>query len=259
MAAAAAAQESAVASPNQKEVLSFWFGEEEYLRVARDPLAWPEEANKRWFFGGKEVDDAIRSRFLPLLGGEEEDGGNAAPKPLQRWLDDDLAEAAASPSSFLPLRALAGIVVMDQFSRNAFRGSPRAFALDAEALRWSRALIDSGLHRRLAPAARLFVLLPFEHSEDLETQRESVRLFEQMRDDAVAAAAAAAAAGAEAGVEAEATAALLTNTQGTLDFAQKHLDVIQKWGRFPGRNAALGRESTEAEREGLASGTIAKW
>jgi uncharacterized protein (DUF924 family) len=256
MAATPAADDARAAA-----VLSYWFGGDDYKRVASDRLSWPPaEVNKRWFFGGKEVDDEIRARFLPLLdelAATAEGDGNDA-KSARRWLDADL-EASSSSScaeSLLPLRALAGIVAMDQFSRNAFRGTPRAFALDAEALRWSRALVGRGLHRRLAPAARLFVLLPFEHAECLETQRESVELFKEMLADAEKAAAAAAA-GAR-GEEAAATT-VVSNARSTLEFAEKHLAVIEKWGRFPGRNAALGRESTTEEAEGLASGAIARW
>lgn len=258
--AASAPDGGAAADARAAAVLAYWFGgEDAYKHVAS--LAWPPaEVNRRWFFGGKEVDDEIRARFLPLLdelaAATEGDGDDGA-KSARRWLDADQEASSSSSSSadFLPLRALAGIVAMDQFSRNAFRGTPRAFALDAEALRWSRALVERGLHRRLAPAARLFVLLPFEHAECLETQRESVRLFKEMLADAEKAAAA----GAAGGDEAAAAATVVSNARSTLEFAEKHLAVIEKWGRFPGRNAALGRESTAEEAEGLASGAIARW
>jgi uncharacterized protein (DUF924 family) len=251
-----AADAASSVPPDAASVLSFWFGPD-YARVAADPLAWPAEGNKRWFFGGEEVDAEIKAQFLPLIDALSSPSP-PSPSPLC-WLDDDLAKASDDDASFLPLRALAGVIAMDQFSRNAFRGTPRAFALDEQALRWSRALVGAGLHRRLAPAARLFLLLPFEHSEDLEMQRESLRLFEEMAKDAAEAAAGGGKAGAGAEEEGLAAVALQRNTQGTLDFARKHLEVIERWGRFPGRNAALGRESTVEEAEGLANGTIAKW
>jgi len=295
MASSAAAKANASASapplPSHEEVLSFWFGES-WREAVRDPLAWPAEAGKKWFYGGAAVDEEVRARFLPLIeafsggGGQQQEpqtdanptSSTTSSSCCTRWLEDDLAAAAAAHSSdgdFLPLRALAGVVAMDQLSRHAHRGMARAFALDGRALAWSRALLrgpvpspdggggggGAGLYRRLAPAARLFALLPFEHSEDPGTQAEGVALFEEMAADARAAAAAAPNAEGSVDGDANASAArlLVDNTSRCLESARQHRDAIERWGRFPGRNAALGRESTAEEAEGLSSGAIARW
>lgn len=115
---------------------------------------------------------------------------------------------------------LALIVVLDQFSRNLHRDDPRAFACDAKALALARDALDRGVDRELGAAERGFVYMPFQHSEDIEDQRRSVALFEALGGEAA-------------------------------DYARRHLEVIERYGRFPGRNAALGRASTPEEREYL--------
>ena len=124
-----------------------------------------------------------------------------------------------------PDGALALIVLLDQLSRNVFRGTAEAFAGDAKALSLARLLVAEGDDRGLAPNQRLFAYLPFEHAETLAGQNESVRLFEHLRD---------------------------TLGGGTVDYAHRHRDVILRFGRFPHRNASLGRVSTVAEAEYLA-------
>ncbi|MFT3817901.1 MAG: DUF924 family protein [Rubrivivax sp.] len=120
------------------------------------------------------------------------------------------------------LGALARIVVLDQLTRNAYRDTPRAFAGDALALAAARALVASGRDRKLKPLQRGFVYLPFEHSESAADQDESLRLFGQLA--------------AEHPAQAEA-----------LEWARRHHAVIARFGRFPHRNAILGRESTVEE------------
>lgn len=129
------------------------------------------------------------------------------------------AEWAAQP--------LAEILLLDQFTRNVFRGQPRAFAGDGRALALAQALVASGADRRLTTIERWFAYLPFEHAESLALQDESVRLFSALA--------------AEDGRLADA-----------LDYAERHRDVIRRFGRFPHRNAVLGRTSTAAEQEYLA-------
>jgi uncharacterized protein (DUF924 family) len=122
--------------------------------------------------------------------------------------------------------ALARIVVLDQFTRNVFRGQARAFAGDAKALAASRDLIRAGRDLALAPLQRVFAYLPLEHSESIDDQRECVTRFQ----------------------------ALALEYPGAADYetyARKHLDVIERFGRFPHRNAALGRVSTPDEIEFL--------
>ena len=131
-----------------------------------------------------------------------------------------------------PRGALALLLLLDQFPRNLFRGSAEAFASDAHARAVARrAVLDRGFDLALSPTARLFLYLPFEHGEALADQDLSVALFEGLRDIPAHAA-----------------------PQGTIDYAWRHRVVIQRFGRFPHRNAALGRESTPAEQAWLAAG-----
>ena len=122
--------------------------------------------------------------------------------------------------------ALARIVVLDQFTRNVFRDTPRAFAGDAQALAAARAMVARGDDLRLAAVRRWFAYLPFEHAENLDDQREALRLFERLGQDAPALA-------------------------GLLEWAQKHHVIIERFGRFPHRNALVGRTSTADEVEFL--------
>jgi len=124
-----------------------------------------------------------------------------------------------------PLGALALVIVLDQFSRNTCRGRPTAFEADARALEVARQLVASGAHVDLpTPEHRVFAYLPFEHAESLEAQRESVRLF-----------------------EAHARETGETGKGSYVDYAHRHAAVIERFGRFPHRNAALGRSSTDEE------------
>jgi Uncharacterized protein conserved in bacteria len=118
--------------------------------------------------------------------------------------------------------ALALVILLDQFPRNLFRGKRQAFAFDGHALAIAEAALLRGHDRGLAPLRRRFLYLPFEHSESLPDQRHCVRLFEQAGDD----------------------------PEG-LDYARRHLEVIERFGRFPHRNEALERETTPEEEEFL--------
>jgi uncharacterized protein (DUF924 family) len=120
---------------------------------------------------------------------------------------------------------LALIVLLDQFSRNLHRGSPEAFAADPQAQHLARRAVALGFDQTLHPIERMFVYLPFEHSEDLADQDESVRLFETLR---------------------------LSLGDATAEYAWRHRDLIRRFGRLPHRNAALGRESTAEELAYLA-------
>jgi len=121
---------------------------------------------------------------------------------------------------------LARIVVLDQFSRNLFRDDARAFAADPLALAAAREAIARGLERPLLPVERQFIYLPFEHSESIEDQRYCC--------------------------ERMATLKTFPETRDLYDWAVKHLRVIERFGRFPHRNAVLGRPSTPEELEYLA-------
>jgi uncharacterized protein (DUF924 family) len=140
---------------------------------------------------------------------------------IDAGLRGELAHWAAQP-----LSALALIVLLDQCTRNTRRGTAGMFAGDVQALAAARALVAAGENLRLAGVQRQFVYLPFEHSEALADQIECLRLFEQLGRDEPALA-------------------------GLLEWAQKHHDVVARFGRFPHRNAALGRASTAEEVEFL--------
>ena len=143
---------------------------------------------------------------------------------IEQALAGGIDDWAAAPLAALP--ALARVIVLDQFPRNTYRGSARAFAGDAMALQGARALVASGLDRELTGVQRMFVYLPFEHAEDRAHQRTSLQLFAQLGRDEPALA-------------------------GLSEWAQRHHDVVERFGRFPHRNAALGRASSSDELEFL--------
>jgi uncharacterized protein (DUF924 family) len=121
-----------------------------------------------------------------------------------------------------PLGSLALIVVLDQFSRNIHRATPEAFAGDAGALAAARRMVDMGADRSLpSPQHRAFVYLPFEHAESNEAQARSVRLFEALERE--------------------------TGLRGYVGYARRHAEIVARFGRFPHRNAVLGRPSTNEE------------
>ncbi len=131
-----------------------------------------------------------------------------------------------------PEGALALLLLLDQFPRNLFRGKPEAFASDAHARVIARkAVLARGFDLKLTTTQRVFLYLPFEHGEAMKDQNLSVALFEGLRDIPDHA-----------------------KPGGTIDYAWRHWHVIRDFGRFPHRNAALGRESTAAELAWLAAG-----
>jgi uncharacterized protein (DUF924 family) len=131
-------------------------------------------------------------------------------------------------SAFLddPLTALTAVILFDQLPRNMFRGEAEQFATDHLALAIARAAVDRGLDDRLQSKERGFLYMPFEHSEILADQKRSLQLFTALGDDYL------------------------------LGFAKKHHDVIERFGRFPHRNAILGRAPRQAE---IAAGDVAPW
>jgi uncharacterized protein (DUF924 family) len=184
------------------DVLDFWFG--------APPLAPRPE----WFRKSEAFDARVRERFAPLV-------------------EQALAGDLPAPWHATPAGRLAQIILLDQFTRNLFRGSARAFAGDERALALATAMVGSGEHATLHPLQRWFVYLPFEHAEQLALQDQSVRLFGEL------------AAGAAEGSE------LAASLHDALDYAHRHRDVIQRFGRYPHRNAALGRQSSPQEQAWL--------
>ena len=172
------------------DVLTFWFGLE------------PE----RWWKADPELDDEVRRRFLKLWTEKRE-------LPFPKFLGH-------------PLTALAAVILFDQFPRNMFRGHAEQFATDHLALQVARGAVDKAFHNELAKDEKVFLYMPFEHSEDMADQRRSVALFTALGDGFF------------------------------LGFAQKHHDVIARFGRFPHRNSMLGRAPRPDE---IAAGDVFPW
>jgi uncharacterized protein (DUF924 family) len=173
------------------DVLDFWFD-----RLGR----------KSWFVKDAAIDAEIRDRFAPLI--------------------DEINVREVEDSVSSPAHALATVIVLDQLSRNVYRGTPRAFAYDELARGISRLAIALGLDQRLPAERRVFLYMPFEHSEAYADQLRSVELIGALGD-------------------AEYTR-----------YAEAHRDVIERFGRFPHRNAILGRTSRSAE---IAAGDVVPW
>ena len=176
-------------------VLDFWF-----LPKGSEGYGMPRTA---WFGKDPQLDDLIGRRFgaqieLALAGA------------LRHW--DWTGQEGV----------LARILLLDQFTRNAGRGTPAAFAGDALALEAAHQLVATGADRLLLPVQRWFAYMPFEHAEDLALQNQSVALFEQL-------------------------SASGPGLDGVLDFARRHRDVIARFARFPQRNGILGRASSPEE------------
>jgi len=178
--------------PRAQSILTFWFG-----AGGRDP---------RWFEKSSTFDDEVRERFLALH-------AEAARGALAQWKKQ-------------PDECLALIVALDQFPRNMFRGTPRAFATDALALDVARHAVAQGYDRAMRPLERMFVYLPFEHAESLQEQERACELTKPL--DA------------------------FPETNDVYRYALAHRGIIARFGRFPHRNAILGRASTAEEIEFLA-------
>lgn len=196
--------------PSPATVHAFWFG-----GSASSPEVLKTHA-PLWFNGGEAFDRLLTAQFRALL--ETLSAGPMA----HDW-------AARGPRE-----RLSAIIVLDQMSRNIFRGTPRAFAQDMLALHLCKEGLAAGADRQLSEVERLFFYLPLEHSEALIDQERCVALFTALAEDA--------------GTD------FSEFIKGTLDYAHQHLDVIRTFGRFPHRNAAVGRASTPAEEAWLAEG-----
>ena len=163
-------------------------------------------------------------------------------KPEQWWksdpaLDEEIRERFQNRwgeerrlpvDSFLddPLTALAAVILFDQFPRNMFRGDAEQFATDHLALAIAKGAVDRGFDEKLPPQERPFLYMPFQHSEAIADQKRSLQLFTALGDDYL------------------------------LGYAKKHHDLIERFGRFPHRNAMLGRAPRPAE---VAAGDVFPW
>ncbi len=165
-----------------EKVLAFWFD---------------ELTSEDWFRSSDELDNKIRDRFSGLHA--------------------ELAKGPTPETRSNPDAALAATIVLDQFSRNMFRGEPGAFASDTVALEVARHAVDHGLDAQLPDDRRWFLYMPFMHSEVLSDQERCIDLLKQNSSD------------------------------NLVKYAVEHRDIIARYGRFPHRNRVLGRESTPDE------------
>ncbi|GFR51927.1 hypothetical protein Agub_g14413 [Astrephomene gubernaculifera] len=207
-----------------RAVLEYWFGPE--FATSEESFV-PKDKMRLWFQGGPDVDQYITEHF-----------GNDV-----RLVGEGKYDSWSHNGN--PLSTLAGIVLMDQFTRNIHRGQPAAFQLDSQALAWADRAVAEGADQRLPPMLRYFVYMPYMHAEDLAVQERGVQLFRTATETTAAAG--------------PACAAAASCLRMALSYAEAHRDVIASWGRFPHRNAILGRESTAAEVAGLADGSIKKF
>ncbi|CAN5515621.1 DUF924 family protein [soil metagenome] len=190
------------------EILAFWLGD----GLA---LGWPtQNLNERWFRGGTALDQEIEARF-----------GNAVRLAVQGGLHDWEAGLHSR---------LALVLLLDQFTRNVFRGSAQAFGGDARAQQLVLQTLAHQQDLELPWVGRVFLYMPLMHAEDVALQEKCVACFSQLVADA--------------------PAALKPQLQGNLDFARQHHDIIVRFGRFPYRNAALGRPSSAEETAFLLTG-----
>ncbi|MDN7127211.1 DUF924 domain-containing protein [Pseudidiomarina sp. 1APR75-33.1] len=171
---------------NAATVLDFWFS---------------ELSAKDWFSKNDQLDKRIANRFGEVL---------AAAKEGECWQWRESARGR-----------LAEIIVLDQFSRNIYRDSPRAFAQDPMALVLAQEAVAKGVDRELKATEKAFLYMPYMHSESLVIHEQALRLYKQ------------------------------PGLENNYDFEVKHLDILKRFGRYPHRNAALGRTSSAAEQEFL--------
>ncbi|MEM6449454.1 MAG: DUF924 family protein [Cyanobacteria bacterium P01_D01_bin.105] len=183
-------------------ILTFWFG-------APDSKAFGQY-RKQWFLKNDEFDRQIRQRFIT-------DIEKAASGDYDHWQ----SSAHSSAES-----AMALLLLLDQFPRNVYRGSPQSFATDGKASQVASYLVDTGLDQTMPPVYRFFVYVPFEHQEAIASQNRAVALMSALVNT---------------------TPNLDEGLKNGLDFAIRHRDVIKRFGRFPHRNEILGRPSTAEE------------
>lgn len=178
-------------------VLDFWFGERTDPNYGR--------SRQEWFIKNPVFDDLVREHL-------ESFHQQAKLGLFKNWRQK-------------PNGCLALIILLDQVPRNLFRRTPQAFATDNKALEIAQWAIANSFDQNLLTVQRLFLYLPFEHSEAIADQRRSLELFNNLKDDPEA--------------------------KSYIDYAQKHFEVIERFGRFPHRNHILGRASTPAEQDFL--------
>ena len=171
---------------NFQAIIDFWFSELDH---------------SQWYKKDSALDQEIVARFSEIH-------ARAVAGELWAWRCE-------------PEGSLAEVIILDQFSRNMFRGDPRSFAFDPLALALAQTAIDKEQDEALEPEKRCFLYMPFMHSESLAVHEQAVTLFTKL------------------------------GNANNLDYEDKHKAIIEQYGRYPHRNELLGRESTEAEKEFL--------
>lgn len=179
------------------QILDFWFGRPDESDYGKQ--------RSFWFSKKLEFDQEVQNRY-------SRDYEKAVAGQLDHWRD-------------APRSCLALILLLDQFPRNMFRGTAKAFASDPQALSVAQHAVANGFDQELLTVQRWFVYLPFEHSENLADQRQCTKLFASLSDD--------------------------PDSISTIDYAVHHRSVIERFGRFPHRNKILGRATTPEEAEFL--------
>jgi uncharacterized protein (DUF924 family) len=178
-------------------ILDFWFGAPGSAEYGKPRQIWFKK------------DDAFDAEIASRFGAAQKD---AAAGRYDAW-------------QATPRGALALLILLDQFPRNMYRGTPASFACDAHAQRVARNAVSHGFDRGLPYVERSFIYLPFEHAEDMASQRMSLRLFATLRND--------------------------PGSASNADYARRHYEIVARFGRFPHRNPILGRQSTPEEIEFL--------
>lgn len=173
-----------------KEIIAFWFSNK-----------------KNWFAKSKEFDGEVKEKFGPLIENAMEGG-------LKDWLES-------------PDGTLAYILLLDQFTRNVFRGDAKAFSGDHFSEAASLGAIENGIDRKIELEHRTFVYMPLMHSEKKRVQEKSIEVFENLAR--------------EGG----------SDFEGTLKYAHSHKAIVDRFGRYPHRNEILGRSSTPEEKDFL--------
>lgn len=194
--------------PGFKDVLNFWFG-----RFDENGNVEPSIISQ-WWSSTKAFDDEIRVKYLDLH---------------QAIMSGDKTEWLDSADS-----ALAYLIVLDQFSRNMFRGTEEAFRSDAVAILAAKHCVNQGYINQLPAICAVFMIMPFTHSEDVDDQRMSLQLFGNLES-------------LTQGEQKSIVSSCVTS-------AKKHADIIMKYGRYPHRNMSMGRDSTPEELHYLSSG-----
>ena len=199
--------DSEIPTETAASVIAFWLG------PSPTEFHAAKMASRRWYAADDKLDRDMRRKF----GNAIEQARTGALSGWQETADG----------------ALALVILLDQFTRNVYRGTAAAFSGDGLGREVAISALDKGFDRALPIPGRLLLYHPFEHSEDRQDQQRSVALF--------------------AGLVAESPSEWREYIDSFLRYARAHQEVIERFGRFPHRNVALGRESTPAEREWLAA------